>query len=172
MVIGESSPEYNSVFIEKAKETNSELYFADTNIKYYNTEIETDLLGDYQQKNCVTTMQAVDILSDNSIRLDPFKVAKGLQSVKDLSKFSGRWEVLNKSPLTIANAGHNGHGIRVVMEQLLKQNYSQLHIVFGMVSDKDIDEVLALMPKLFITFIANVAQIHECKYIKSKGYRI
>jgi dihydrofolate synthase/folylpolyglutamate synthase len=171
VVIGESSPEYDSIFIEKAKETNSEIFFADTNINYYNTEIETDLLGDYQQKNCVTTMQAVDILSPNILYLDPFKVAKGLQSVKNLNQFRGRWEILNKAPLTIADTGHNSHGMRLVVEQLKKQTYNHLHIVFGMVSDKDIDEVLELMPKDATYYFckANIFRALDASTLKLKA---
>ncbi|MCC6818953.1 MAG: bifunctional folylpolyglutamate synthase/dihydrofolate synthase [Bacteroidia bacterium] len=147
VVIGESHIETDSVFISKARETDSTLYFADTNVCYYNTEIETDLLGEYQQKNAVTVMQAVDILKQKGINLDSFKIAQALQNVRSITQFRGRWEILNKHPKIIADTGHNTHGLRLVMQQLKKEKFNQLHIVFGMVSDKARTELLELLPK-------------------------
>lgn len=147
VVIGESAVETDAVFIKKAQETQSDIYFADTNVCYYNTEIDTDLLGQYQQKNAVTVMQAVDVLKKQGINLDYYKVATALMNVKQLTQFRGRWEILGKSPKVIADTGHNAHGLTLVMAQLKKEKYTQLHMVFGMVSDKDRSKVLELLPK-------------------------
>jgi dihydrofolate synthase/folylpolyglutamate synthase len=146
VVIGESALETDAVFIKKAHETQSDIYFADTNVCYYNTEIDTDLLGQYQQKNAVTVMQAVDVLKKLGIELDYYKVATALMNVKQLTQFRGRWEILGKSPKVIADTGHNAHGLTLVMAQLKKEKYTQLHMVFGMVSDKDRSKVLELLP--------------------------
>lgn len=147
VVIGESHPETTAVFTEKANQCNAPLLWAERNVKYYNTEIETDLKGDYQQKNVVTVMQAVDCLNDMGFHLDQFKVAYALQNVRALTQFRGRWEILGLSPKIVADTGHNAHGLTLVMEQLKKEKYKRLHIVFGMVSDKDRSEVLPLLPK-------------------------
>lgn len=147
VVIGESHSETDPVFKEKAKETGSDIYFADTNICYYNTEIDTDLLGLYQQKNAVTVMQATDVLKSLGIPLDTYKIATALMNVQALTKFRGRWEVLSKQPKIIADTGHNEHGLKLVMAQLKQEKYAQLHMVFGMVSDKDRSKVLDLLPK-------------------------
>ncbi len=147
VVIGESHPETDPVFKQKAQETGSDIYFADTNICYYNTEIDTDLLGHYQQKNAVTVMQATDVLKSLGIALDTYTIATALMNVQALTKFRGRWEVLSKQPKIVADTGHNEHGLKLVMAQLKQEKYEQLHIVFGMVSDKDRSKVLDLLPK-------------------------
>lgn len=157
VVIGESAVETDAVFIKKAQETQSDIYFADTNVCYYNTEIDTDLLGQYQQKNAVTVMQAVDVLKKLGIELDYYKVATALMNVKQLTQFRGRWEILGKSPKVIADTGHNAHGLTLVMAQLKKEKYTQLHMVFGMVSDKDRSKVLELLPKDAIYYFTKAA---------------
>ncbi len=157
VVIGESALETDAVFIKKAQETQSDIYFADTNVCYYNTEIDTDLLGQYQHKNAVTVMQAVDVLKKLGIELDYYKVATALMNVKQLTQFRGRWEILGKSPKVIADTGHNAHGLTLVMAQLKKEKYTQLHMVFGMVSDKDRSKVLELLPKDAIYYFTKAA---------------
>lgn len=157
VVIGESAVETDAVFIKKAQDTQSDIYFADTNVCYYNTEIDTDLLGQYQQKNAVTVMQAVDVLKKLGIDLDYYKVATALMNVKQLTQFRGRWEILGKSPKIIADTGHNAHGLNLVMAQLKKEKYTQLHMVFGMVSDKDRSKVLELLPKDAIYYFTKAA---------------
>lgn len=147
VVIGESQTATDFVFLNKAIETGSEIYFADKNVCYYNTEIETDLKGDYQQKNVVTAMQAIDILKTQGWQIDQFKTAFALQNVRNLTQFRGRWEILGKSPKIIADTGHNAHGLQLVMKQLREEKYKRLLMVFGMVSDKDRSEVLPLLPK-------------------------
>jgi dihydrofolate synthase/folylpolyglutamate synthase len=147
VVIGESDPETDPVFIEKAKTTGSDIYFADTNVVYYNTEIESDLKGEYQQKNIVTVMQAVEILKTKGIPLDPFKTARALMNVKRYTQFAGRWEMLSNNPKIIADTGHNEHGLKLVFAQLAKEKFNSLHIVFGMVKDKDRSKIIELLPK-------------------------
>lgn len=147
VVIGETDPETSVVFIEKAKAQNAAIYFADQNPNYYNTEIETDLTGIYQQKNILTVMQAVEVLQKMGVRIDPFTAARALRQVKQLTGFRGRWEILQTQPRTIADTGHNEHGLRYVFEQLSKEKYQQLHMVFGMVADKDRSKILGLLPK-------------------------
>jgi dihydrofolate synthase/folylpolyglutamate synthase len=147
VVIGETQSETTLLFSEKAKEQNALLYFADQNPNYYNTEIETDLIGIYQQKNILTVLQAVEVLQKSGVRIDSFIAAKALRQVKQLTGFSGRWEILQSSPKIIADTGHNEDGLRYVFEQLKQEKYKQLHIVFGMVADKDRSRILDLMPK-------------------------
>lgn len=146
IVIGESNAETDNVFIEKAKIENAPIYFAETNPNYYNTEIACDLKGNYQQKNCVTVMQAVEVLNTLGFQLEHFKVAKALQNVQQLTGFKGRWEILGKNPTIIADTGHNEHGLKLVINQLLNLKFEKLHIVFGMVKDKDRSKILILLP--------------------------
>lgn len=147
VVIGETQSETTSVFTEKAQLESAPIYFADQNPNYYNTEIETDLIGIYQQKNILTVMQAVEVLQKNGVVIEPFTAARALRQVKQLTGFKGRWEILQNHPKIIADTGHNEHGLRYVFEQLGKETYNQLHMVFGMVSDKDRSKILDLLPK-------------------------
>lgn len=147
VVIGETASETSVVFKEKAKEQNALIYFADQNPNYYNTEIETDLIGIYQQKNILTVLQAVEVLQKSGVKIDSFIAARALRQVKQLTGFRGRWEIIQSNPKIIADTGHNEHGLRYVFEQLKQEKYIQLHIVFGMVADKDRRKILELMPK-------------------------
>ena len=76
-----------------------------------------------------------------------YTAAKALQNVRGLTNFRGRWEILNQKPMTIADTGHNAHGLSLVIQQLKSEKYNKLHIVFGMVKDKDRNPVLELLPK-------------------------
>ena len=147
VVIGESSKDTDSVFEEKAKSCNATIYFAERNVRFYNTEIETDLKGIYQEKNSVTVMQAIEVLKTMDIPFNDYTVAKAFQNVRGLTHFRGRWEILNQKPLTIADTGHNAHGLNLVIQQLKREKYNKLHIVFGMVKDKDLKPVIELLPK-------------------------
>ncbi len=147
VIIGESQMETDQVFIEKAKQENAPIYFADCNTNYYNTEIETDLKGIYQHKNTVTVMQAVEVLQQLGVTIDSFTAAKALMRVKELTGFRGRWEVLGQQPKIIADTAHNEPGLKLVFEQLRAEKYRQLHIVFGMVADKQRTEIIKLLPK-------------------------
>lgn len=147
VVIGESSNETDAVFEEKAQSCNSTIYFADRNVRFYNTEIETDLKGIYQEKNSVTVLQAIEVLKSMDLPFKDYTVAKALHNVRGLTHFRGRWEILNQKPLTIADTGHNAHGLNLVIQQLKKEKYNHLHIVFGMVKDKDRKPVIELLPQ-------------------------
>jgi len=146
VVIGESDSETDTVFREKAASASSDIYFADTNVIYYNTEIESDLKGLYQQKNIVTVMQSADVLKTLGIPFDTYTIAKALMNVKQYTQFRGRWDILGEYPRIIADTGHNEHGLKLVFQQLLQEKYKTLHIVFGMVKDKDRSKILDLLP--------------------------
>ncbi|MDI1233611.1 MAG: bifunctional folylpolyglutamate synthase/dihydrofolate synthase [bacterium] len=146
VVIGESHTETDAVFIEKAKVENAPIYFADQNPNYYNTEIETDLRGIYQNKNAITVMQSVEVLQKLGVKIDTFTAARALRQVQKLTGFRGRWEIIQENPKIIADTGHNEHGLRLVFEQLKQETFEHLHIVFGMVADKDRSKILKLLP--------------------------
>ena len=121
------------------------------------------LQGVYQDKNQQTAFVALQVLRNIcGVELSRESIAAGFAEVCTLTGLRGRWEILAQSPLTICDTGHNGHGLRYVAEQLralISSSSSQspianspspiahrLHIVLGMVNDKDIDTVLALLP--------------------------
>jgi dihydrofolate synthase/folylpolyglutamate synthase len=116
---------------------------------------ECQLKGVYQEHNLQTAFVALQVLRNIcGVELDSQSIADGFAHVCDLTELRGRWEILSTQPLTICDTGHNSHGIRYVVEQLnallvehrLTNPDAQLRIVLGMVNDKDIDDVLALLP--------------------------
>jgi dihydrofolate synthase/folylpolyglutamate synthase len=166
VVIGEKQEEIAAIFLEKAKETNSSLTFADQelhtdhtarNKEYLNTSIykgptvlynnlELDLNGFYQLKNVLTVLQSVTLLQNKGYSIADNHIYAALKDVKVLTGLQGRWQKLSEQPLIICDTGHNISGITEVMQNIVKTEYEQLHMVIGMVKDKDISGVLALLP--------------------------
>ncbi|MFM9945452.1 MAG: bifunctional folylpolyglutamate synthase/dihydrofolate synthase [Bacteroidia bacterium] len=147
VVIGETHAETKEIFIEKAGEINSEIFFADTNPNYFNTKIVTDLLGDFQQKNLVTALQAVEVLKTKGFNLSNFEVARALQNIKGLTGLRGRWEILNTNPYIVCDTGHNQGGLEAAMHELKKITFKKLYMVFGVVSEKNTKLIWPLLPK-------------------------
>ena len=158
-VIGESHPETTPVFLKRAQEcgilgegletTDCRLWFADQceflRRQRLRVAPDCELHGDYQQKNLQTAYVAL-------IALNQLSIAEGFAHVVTYTGLRGRWETLSEHPLTICDTGHNSHGISTYIAQLNNLINSQsivnrqLHIVFGMVADKDVDAVLRLLP--------------------------
>ena len=147
VVIGETTPETKSVFLEKAQATGAPIYFAEENDREDYPGIEYELKGLYQQKNARTVLTALPLLKEAGYRLDGQAVRSGFARVAELTGLMGRWQKLQDSPTLICDTGHNVGGITYITEQLKQQTYRQLHIVIGMVNDKDIRGVLALLPR-------------------------
>ncbi len=144
IVIGESQDETKLVFINKAKELNAEITFADT---LNNASYQTDLKGIYQQNNLNTSIGAVNVLNQKGWNVSDDSIKRGLLSVVKNTSLLGRWQILGEEPLVICDTGHNEQGVQQVVNQLIKLEYNELHIVFGAVNDKSIDKVLDLLPK-------------------------
>ena len=168
-VIGETHPETQEVFLARAgaceilgaglETTDCRLWFADQcgymRKRRLKEAPECQLQGMYQDKNLQTAFVSLQVLRNIcGIELSKESIAKGFAEVCTLTGLRGRWEVLSQKPLTICDTGHNGHGIRYVAEQLSSLIASspnslsphRLHIILGMVNDKDIDTVLGLLP--------------------------
>lgn len=144
VVIGETQIETKSVFTETAKNNNSEIYFADQNIT---SVLDSDLKGSYQQKNIKTVLQTLQILKQNSFNISQKNIALGLNSVVSNTGLKGRWQILQESPKVICDTAHNKEGLTYVVNQLKTEVYNKLHIVFGVVSDKDLSTIIAILPK-------------------------
>jgi dihydrofolate synthase/folylpolyglutamate synthase len=143
VILGERHPETFPVFDQIAQEKDAPLYlsFPIKNLP------KTDLLGAYQQKNIQTVLTAVDILRKNKFAIPDRAIETGLQKVTKNTGLRGRWEILNHSPLTIADTAHNEAGIIEVMKQLSHTPHDKLHIVLSFVRDKNLIEILKLFPK-------------------------
>ena len=146
-VIGETTPETRPVFQERADGLQAPIYFAEKNGREDYPGIEYELKGIYQQKNMRTVLTALPLLKEMGYRIDEQCVRSGFAHVCELTGLMGRWQKLQERPTLICDTGHNVGGIACIVEQLKQQPCRQLHIVFGMVNDKDIRGVLALLPK-------------------------
>jgi dihydrofolate synthase / folylpolyglutamate synthase len=145
VIIGEYTPETKTVFLNKAKENHSEIYFASDLIS---ETFDSDLIGDYQIHNKKTAIQTINILNS----LQEFNISKeqqkaGLLNVIKNTKLQGRWQQLGTSPKIICDTAHNKEGLQIVLDQIQKEKFDKLHIVLGVVNDKNLDEILPLFPK-------------------------
>lgn len=147
VVIGETTPETKPAFLQKAQEVGAPIYFAEENDREDYPGVEFELKGLYQTKNKRTILTALPLLKEAGYRLDEQSVRSGFAHVVELTGLMGRWQKLQDSPTLICDTGHNVGGIACIVEQLGQQSYRQLHIVIGMVNDKDVRGVLALLPK-------------------------
>lgn len=145
VVIGEYTSETQPVFLATAKANQSPVYFASDLIA---TAYPSDLIGDYQIHNKKTVLQTLTVLNHNTA----FKTTEshwktGLSEVVKNTGLEGRWQQLGTAPKIICDTAHNTHGLSIVLNQIQKEPFDQLHFVLGVVNDKDLDEVLPLFPK-------------------------
>ena len=144
VVIGEYVQETKPVFLAKAKEMGSPIYFAQDT--YASNTYTSDLKGIYQQKNIRTVRQTIELLR-KELAITTENEREGLNRVVANTKLQGRWQILQEHPKVIADTAHNEHGLSIVMEQLKTEKYNQLYFVFGVVNDKDLQGVLPFLPK-------------------------
>jgi dihydrofolate synthase/folylpolyglutamate synthase len=148
VVIGETHPETLPVFKKTAERFNAPIFLAED----YDGKIATsDLKGTYQQKNIRTVLASIKLLKENGWTIVPEAAEKGLKSVVKNTGLRGRWEVLQEKPKVICDTAHNKEGLVYAMKQLQEEEFNVLHIVLGVVNDKDLSAVLPLLPE-FATF--------------------
>lgn len=145
IIIGEYTKETKNVFLNKAKETNSEIFFASDLIA---ETYPSELLGNYQIQNKKTVLQTIKILqSQNEFKISEENIKNGFQKVIKNTGLQGRWQQLKENPKVICDTAHNSHGLKIVLNQIQNEKFEQLHIVLGVVNDKDLNEILPLFPK-------------------------
>jgi dihydrofolate synthase/folylpolyglutamate synthase len=121
---------------------------------------QLDLNGSYQAKNVQGVLGAVSILQTKGWKITNQHILDGLSHVKKNTGLYGRWQMIGTNPTTVVDVAHNVAGIQTLLAQIKLVNHQQLHIVFGMVKDKDIDSVLALLPTQ-ATYYFTQAQIER-----------
>ena len=121
---------------------------------------QLDLNGSYQAKNLQGVLGAVSILQTKGWQISNQHILDGLSQVKINTGLYGRWQMIGTNPTTVVDVAHNVAGIQTLLAQIKLVNHQQLHIVFGMVKDKDIDSVLALLPTQ-ATYYFTQAQIER-----------
>ncbi|MFT7073543.1 MAG: dihydrofolate synthase/folylpolyglutamate synthase [Patiriisocius sp.] len=144
VVIGETTAETKPVFRQIAELKKASIVFSeDAKIKLY----DSDLKGNYQKLNQRTVLVSIKELRKQGWKISEEHLKKGLQSVVKNTGLLGRWQQLKNKPLVIADTAHNREGLELTMEQLAEIKCKTLHLVIGMVSDKNLDSVLPLFPK-------------------------
>ena len=173
VVIGESNEETRPVFETKAQETESKIIFAedqpeileattlpDGHMQYVTEHwdtIEGDLGGIYQKKNMNTVMAVLKVLAEQGFlskctsresRQSYLKeLSYAINHVCSLTGLMGRWQVIKRTPYTVCDTGHNVGGWIYLSQQIQSVECQKRHIIFGMVSDKDVEHVLDMLPK-------------------------
>ena len=159
VVIGEYTSETRPVFQSKADEMQSDIYFASELIS---EDYLSDLIGDYQEHNKKTVLQTLKVLQKTtSFQISEENVKQGLQKVVKNTGLQGRWQQLGANPKIICDTAHNEHGLKIAINQLKKEKFAELHIVLGMVNDKNLNDILPIFPKN--------AKYYFCKPIISRG---
>lgn len=171
VVIGEHTAETREVFIRRAKELSAPIVFAQDEPEVIATtscsggnetfatrtygEIKTDLSGEFQAKNVNTILHATTIMLNQGIIRQKESIRRGLMHVTESTHLCGRWQTLSNHPRIIADTGHNPAAWKEISQQLRSEQYKTLRVVFGMVADKDIASVVALLPKDAVYYISS-----------------
>lgn len=173
VVISEIQDETKNVFIEKAQNLSAPIYFAPEHISYQQSNYQTDLIGNYQEKNLLGVCMVVRLAEDLGFQLKETMQA-GLSSVSKLTGLRGRWQILQNRPLTVCDTGHNEAGVKYLVDQIKSNSYRQLHIVWGMVGDKDSQAVLRLLPKSAIYYFcaAAIPRAKDAELLKQEALKI
>jgi dihydrofolate synthase/folylpolyglutamate synthase len=144
VVIGEYQEEVFEVFQTKAIEMDTNIVIASQNI---NIDFESDLKGSYQKKNIKTAVQTISILKQKGYSIAQENIKNGLLNVVKNTGLLGRWQVLQLHPKIICDTGHNKEGLHYIFQQIAAEKFEKLHIVLGVVNDKDLASILPKFPK-------------------------
>jgi dihydrofolate synthase/folylpolyglutamate synthase len=166
VVIGERRKETDPVFLDQSIKKNIPIAFAEDQYNLISQEwknnhtiitvkkegqgvrsFELDLPGVYQQKNLLTVLNALDILQKDGYQITDAAIHEGLKNVRQLTGLMGRWEILRERPMVILEVAHNKDGMEQMLQHLKLLSFDKLHMVIGMVKDKDAAQVLSLLPR-------------------------
>jgi len=142
VVVSEFDKQTAPVFKRIAGDLNAKIVFADE--KTY-PDYKISLLGAYQKKNVKGVLASLDML--DNFKIKKRHIVQGLENVVENTQLMGRWQQIGENPTIICDTAHNKEGISIVLDQVEQQNYDNLHIVLGVVKDKDIGKILPLFPK-------------------------
>jgi dihydrofolate synthase/folylpolyglutamate synthase len=191
VVIGETQADIKHVFIEKAAAEDSPIYFADQErfaneweqdghvltmnvADHHHTDHEKytlDLTGIYQVKNCITVLEVIHQLNQLGLPVGKEYVKSGLSQVRKLTGLHGRWEQIGHDPAVVLDVAHNEDGVKQILSQLSVSHYEHLHIVIGMVKDKEVEQVLQLLPKEATYYFtqADIPRALDAQSLKEKS---
>ncbi len=177
VVIGEWIPETRAVFEKRAQELEAPITWAGSNFLVesfdwtplyqtivllekksgQSTAYALDLLGHYQQKNVLTVLESIRLLQQQGWKISEEAIHGALKKVKSLTGLAGRWELLRTNPYLILDVAHNIHGLEALLQQLKTLPHRKLHLVLGMVNDKDIRSFLEKLPTSAVYYFTQAA---------------
>ena len=178
VVIGETHDETEAIFHKKAKEQKSKIYFAD---QIVNKVLDSDLKGSYQDNNIKTVMKSIEVLKASGFNISNKVLKSGLLNVVKNTNLIGRWQLLGENPKIVCDTAHNKEGLTYTMRQLKDECLADIHIVFGVVSDKDLEKIIDILPKSAKYYLCKpnvlrgldtekLARVFEDNKYKYKGY--
>ncbi len=144
VVVGEAMGEIEVVLLGTAEQMHAPVIHA---AQGPGAILPCGLRGNYQEANKRTAFASVTELKERGWKIDNHAIMNGYINVVANTGIRGRWEVLSKEPLNVADVAHNVDGFRVVKEMITSVAHEQLYIVLGMVADKDIGPALAMLPQ-------------------------
>jgi dihydrofolate synthase/folylpolyglutamate synthase len=167
IVIGKYQEALADIFINKAHENDSDIYFADKQFEVnciketlemqtfkvlkngvvIFEKLECPLLGNYQKSNIQSVLQCVEILNNNGFEISKSNIENGIKKVKKNTKIIGRYDIMQQNPLVVCDSAHNEDGIKAVIQQIQSLKCEKIHIVWGNVNDKDISKMMKLLPR-------------------------
>jgi len=168
IIVGEVLPQTDKVFEQAAREKKASLSIASDKRQLVNWQwkkheliaevaqqhrtdhqvYHLDLPGIYQTKNLITVLEACSHLQQMGWNIEEQDIRTGLQHTKKLTGLHGRWEIIHVHPLIVLDVAHNVDGIKMLMEQVEVTDHDHLHIILGVVKDKELEKILALFPRL------------------------
>ncbi len=195
VVVGTTQKETAGVFIKRAEEKATTIYFADTEyvINYsmlgtdgkqiVSTErqgkpvyagLKLDLTGLYQLKNLPAVLKTIELLTNKGWNIQEHDVYSGLQSVVEKTGLLGRWQVIGNNPLIICDTGHNEDGIKANVKQIESIAFKNLHFIFGTVADKNPESVLKLLPKnaTYYFVAANIERAMNARVLRETALKL
>lgn len=175
VVVGEKHTETENIFIQKATENNAPLFFASDTFQpagweneNHNLKVEVavkgktdhnhytlDLPAQYQVKNLLTVLESCRQLQQSGFNINEHAIIEGLKQVKKNTGLRGRWDIIHQHPKIILDVAHNESGMQELLNQLEVTTYHKLHIILGMVKDKDVEKVLQMLPQYATYYFTN-----------------
>ena len=171
VVISETQKETKPVFLSKAKLENAPIYFA-SDEKF--ADYPSDLKGDYQEKNKSGVLKSIEILRNLDLKISEKAVRNGLNNVVKNTGLKGRWQILQENPKVICDTAHNKEGLEIVLAQLKREKANNYLFVLGFVTEKNLEEILAIFPKAANYFFCkpDIPRGMEVKELKDKGNEV
>jgi dihydrofolate synthase / folylpolyglutamate synthase len=191
VIIGEVLPETKEIFSQVSKEKKAPCLVATENRQAVNwhwgkheliVEVaqkhrtdhqlyRLDLPGIYQTKNLLTVLEVCSQLQQKGWNIEEEKIKTGLQQAKKITGLHGRWEMIHQYPIVILDVAHNEDGIRMLMEQVEVTEYEHLHVILGIVKDKETEKILSLLPQLADYYFtqANIPRALDAEILRKKA---